>query len=71
MELLILKSGQDYIRHKDGKFIRCGLDRASVYPPAQADRARAHLAAARALGFDDVSIRLLKLTEAPYPGEAD
>ncbi len=71
MELLILKCGGDYLRQKDGGFVRCGLDSASVYRPAQAEKVGKYLAAAKAQGFDDACIRLLRLTEEPYPGDAE
>jgi hypothetical protein len=32
MELLIIKTGKEYIRIKDGECSPCGLDRASVFP---------------------------------------
>ncbi len=69
VELLVLKCGGDYFRQKDGEFIRCSLDKASVYRPAQAQEARKHVAVLKAQGFANACIRLLRLTEEPYPGD--
>jgi len=63
MELLILKSGPDYIRYKDGAFLRTGLDKASVFPTDRMALVRQYADAMKDLGFDKVSIKKLVLTE--------
>ena len=63
MELLILKSGFDYIRFKDGTFLRVGLDKASVFPMDRMMLVRQHAEALKDQGFDKVSIKKLVLTE--------
>jgi len=63
MELLILKSGPDYIRYKDGAFLRTGLDKASVFPMDRIMLVRQHAEAMKGLGFEKVAIKKLVLTE--------
>ncbi len=63
MELLILKSGIDYIRIKGEGPVMVQLDKASVFPMDQMDRVKAHEADLVALGFKNVSIKKLLLTE--------
>ncbi len=63
MELLILKSGIDYIRIKDDGPVMVHLDKASVFPMDQIDIVNAHKADVVALGFENVSVRKLILTE--------
>jgi len=63
MELLILKSGPDYIRYKDGAFLRTGLDKASVFPMDRIMLVRQHAEALKDQGFDQVSIKKLVLRE--------
>lgn len=63
MELLILKSGPDYIRHKDGAFFRTGLDKASVFPMDRMMLVLQHAEALKDQGFDQVSIKKIVLTE--------
>ncbi|MCM2284299.1 MAG: hypothetical protein NDI81_05935 [Desulfobacula sp.] len=63
MELLILKSGPDYIRSKDGAYLRTGLDKASVFPLDRMTLVRQHAEALKDKGFEGVSIKKLVLTE--------
>jgi len=63
MELLILKSGPDYIRYKDGAFLRTGLDKASVFPMDRMILVRQHAETLKNQGFEKVSIKKLVLTE--------
>lgn len=63
MELLILKSGPDYIRYKDGAYLRSGLDKASVFPMDRMALVRQHAETLKNLGFEAVSIKKLVLTE--------
>lgn len=63
MELLILKSGPDYIRNKDGAFLRTGLDKASVFPMDQMMLVQQYAETLKCLGFEKIAIKKLVLTE--------
>lgn len=63
MELLILKSGPDYIRFRDGAFLLAGLDKASVFPMDRISLVQQHAERMKDQGFDKVSIKKLILTE--------
>ena len=63
MELLIIKSGQDYIRFKDGDYLLVRLDKASVFPFDQMDVVQKHETRLKKQGFDHVCIKRLILTE--------
>jgi hypothetical protein len=63
MELLIIKSGRDYIRFKDGNALPVRIDKASVFPFDQMDRVRQHASRLKENGFDNVCIKKLVLTE--------
>jgi hypothetical protein len=63
MELLILKSGEDYIRFKDGTDLRVGLEKASVFPMDQMDAVRTHRSRLAKSGLPDVCIKKLVLSE--------
>ncbi len=63
MELLILKTGNRYIRLKqDGPHI-VPLDKASVFPMNQIEYVRTHLQNLCEAGFENVYIKKLILTE--------
>lgn len=68
MELLIIKSGKDYIRVKTENYIRCPLDKASVFPMDKLEEVRTHVKILRFKGFRRVSISRLKLSEEPFEG---
>ena len=63
MELLILKSDNDYIRVKDNRFLRVTIDKASVFPMDQIALVKAHEARLKRSGFASVHINRLILTE--------
>jgi len=63
MELLIIKSGEDYIRVKETQYRIVGLEKASVFPFEQMEQVRRHEKRIKALGFKMVSIKKLILTE--------
>ena len=65
MELLIIKTDDDYIRVKDGSYEAVGLDKASVFPMAKLNQVKKHLAGVRAAGFSRAAIYRLCLTEEP------
>lgn len=72
VELLIIKSGEDYIRCNEGGYHACSLDKASVFPMARLDQACGHLAVLMEQGFPHVRLRKLVLTELPFePATAD
>jgi len=66
MELLIIRSADQYIRVKDGEYLRVGLDKASVFPLEQLDAVRHHAEAARAAGWDEIHLKKLVLTEEDF-----
>lgn len=63
MELLILKSGSEYIRCKDKDYLPVKLDKASVFPMDQMERVRQHQTRLNEKGFQTVRIKKLILTE--------
>ncbi len=63
MELLIIKSGKDYIRFKDGRFLTTSLDKAGVYPLDKLELVKAYKNQLESEGFPDVVIKKLVLTE--------
>ena len=66
MELLIIKSGKDYIRVKAGDYILCQLDKASVFPIENPDEVKKHVKKLREKDFPLISIYRLKLLEEPF-----
>ena len=66
MELLLIKCGVDYIRIKEGQYLRCGLDKASVYPLEKLPEVLEHVAALQQEGTAGVCIRKLLLTETDF-----
>lgn len=68
IELLIIKSGDEYLRFQGNEFEPCPLNKASVYPLGQVEEARNHCAKLAAAG---IAARLMKLTitEEPYAGK--
>lgn len=63
MDLLILKSGLDYIRFKDKAYLRVSLDRASVFPLDQLEVVQQHESCLKQKGFESVCIKKLVLRE--------
>lgn len=63
MELLIIKSGEAYIRIKEDGFLIVGLDKASVFPMESLEKVKAYETMLGAEGYNDVSIKKLLLTE--------
>ncbi len=66
MELLIIKSGSDYIRVKENSFVFCGLDKASVFPVDMADEVRSLRKRLESEGAGLVCIKKLVLTEQEW-----
>jgi hypothetical protein len=65
MELLIIKSGTDYIRVNPGKYEAVGLDKASVFPMHKLAQVKDHRTRLRASGFPEAAIYRLALEETP------
>jgi hypothetical protein len=63
MELLIIKSGQAYIRFKDDACLSVALDKASVFPMDQMGVVLKHESSLKRQGFSNVCIKKLVLTE--------
>jgi rhodanese-related sulfurtransferase len=63
MKLLIIKSGQDYIRFKDDKYLPVSIDKASVFPLSRINVVQTHATQLREQGFENVGIKKLVLTE--------
>ncbi|MDA3918237.1 MAG: hypothetical protein PF690_14855 [Deltaproteobacteria bacterium] len=63
MELLIIKSGKDYIRFKDNNYLTVQLHKASVFPFDHMDIVHQHKARLKEKGFIKISIKKLILTE--------
>ena len=66
MELLILKSGKDYIRIKGNACILVQLDKASVFPLSELETVKQHVCSLKKNEFTDISIRKLVLTEEDF-----
>lgn len=64
-ELLIIKSGDDYLRFTADGFEPCSLSKASVYPLAQAAEAKARCREAVAAG-EAAQLMKLQIIEEPY-----
>ena len=69
MELLIIKSGEDYIRVKTGNYIICQLEKASVFPIDGLDEVKQHVKKLREKDFICIAIYKLKLIEEPLEVE--
>jgi hypothetical protein len=66
MELLIIKSGNDYIRVKAENYILCQVDKASVFPLDKLEAVKDHAKIMSERGFARVSISKLMLSEEPF-----
>ncbi len=69
MELLIIKSGNDYIRVKAENYILCRLDKASVFPMDKLEEVKNHARMLRKKGFHRISISRLRLSEEPFENQ--
>ena len=63
MELLIIKSGKNYIRVKENEYLPVKLQKASVFEWSCISEVRHHEARLKAKGFEAVAIKKLILTE--------
>lgn len=62
-ELLIIKNGEEYIQIKEDMFIRCKLEKASVFPMASLDSVKATIKTLHDKGMTSACIKKLKLIE--------
>lgn len=69
MELLVIKTGTDYIRAKEGIYSAVGLDKASVFPVERLAQVKIQLAEVQAGGFPEAALYRLTLTETPLARE--
>ena len=65
MELLIIKSGEDYVRVKTEDYILCQLDKASVFPIDNLDEVKKHVKKLKETDFPLITIYKLTLIEEP------
>ncbi len=63
MELLIVKTGSDYIRVKDDNYFIVKLDKASVFPFEKLDLVKNYKSSLKSQGFKNICIKKLILTE--------
>ena len=62
-ELLIIKHGKEYIRVKDDTFLKCGLDKASVFPMSKLEAVKIIVQTLHDKGMVSACIKKLKLIE--------
>jgi hypothetical protein len=70
MELLIIKSGEDYVRVKTGNHSLCRLDKASVFPIDNLDEVKKHVKKLKEKDFSLIAIYKLTLIEEPLGTES-
>ncbi len=66
MELLIIKSGEKYIRVKEETYLLCSLDKASVFPFEKIEVVKRHVQSLKRQAFRDVATFKLILSERPF-----
>lgn len=69
VDLLIIKTGEAYIRFKNNEYFSCPLDKASVFPMEQLETVKNHLQKLKDSCFKQVSIRKLVLSEEAFNSE--
>ena len=65
-ELLIIKAGESYFRCREDNFDPCELNKASVFPLDQADKARQLCQKLRETGVAGAELRKLTIIEESY-----
>ena len=70
MELLIIKSGEDYVRVKSENYNVCRLDKASVFPIDNLDEVKKHVKKLKEKDFPLIAIYKLALIEEPFGSES-
>ena len=66
MQLIIIKSGEDYIRVKNECFYRVNLDKASVFPVEQLELVQVYQKKLIREGFKTVSLKKLMISEEDF-----
>lgn len=66
MELLIIKSQEQYIRVKESAYQLCALDKASVFPLEKLPTVKEHLCRLKEQGLSDVTLSKLIMREEPF-----
>jgi len=66
MELLILKQKDSYVRYKDGEYLFCGMDKASVFPMSKIQEVKDHILNLQNNGFPEATIGKLIIEEVPF-----
>jgi hypothetical protein len=69
MELLIIKSGEDYVRVKTENYSLCRLDKASVFAIDNLDEVKKHVNKLKEKDFPLITIYKLTLIEEPLEPE--
>ena len=64
-ELLIIKSGEDYVRVKTENYSLCQLDKASVFPIDNLAEVKKHVKKLKEKDFPLIAIYRLTLREEP------
>lgn len=65
-QLLLIKEGADYFRFSGDGYVRCSLQKASVYPMQQLAQVKALHSQLLDEGCAGARIMLLSLTEQPF-----
>ena len=65
MELLIIKSGEEYLRVTGAGYHLCAIDKARVFPFAKLESVKRHVQFLKKEAYKDVAIFKLILTEQP------
>ncbi|MGD8662109.1 MAG: hypothetical protein PVH37_19360 [Desulfobacterales bacterium] len=70
MKLLIIKSGEDYVRVKTENYNLCRLDKASVFPIGNLEEVKKHVQKLNEKNFPRIAIYKLTLIEEPLEPES-
>jgi len=65
-ELLIIKAGDDYFRFQEESFAPCAMNKASVFPLTELDKAERLCQRLRDAGLAEVALHKLTIFEEPY-----
>ncbi len=65
-ELLIIRAKDNYYRFKDGSYFPCRLNKGSVFPLGQVEKAKKLCTILQKDGIAEVSLMKLTIVEEPY-----
>ncbi len=65
-QLLIIRSGREYIRFRDGVHECCPMNKASVFGLDRLEEVEEKLAALKSTVLPQAEIRVLTITEEPF-----